>query len=86
MIRRWDKMKIVLKKVKRGYGNHNLRRSAKEGLQELRNDIKNYQFNGYNVSLKGDKNSLTFTTNVQEIARHIQIVANNYAIPYEVHS
>lgn len=79
-------MKIVLKKVKRAYGDHYLKRSTKEGLQELRNDIKNYQFNGYNVSLKGDKNSLTFITNDQEIARHIQIVANNYAIPYAVHS
>jgi len=79
-------MKIVLKKAKRGYGDHYLRQNVKEGLQELRNDIKNYQYNGYNVSLKGDKNSLTFITNDQEIARHIQIVANNYAIPYEVHS
>ena len=79
-------MMIILKKVKRGNGDHHLRRNIKEGLQELRNDIKNYQYNGYNVSLKGDKNSLTFITNNQEIARHIQIVANNYAIPYIVHS
>ena len=79
-------MKIVLKKVKRAYGDHYLRRNIKEGLQELKNDIKNYQFNGYNVSLKGDKNSLTFITNDQGIIRHIQVVANNYAIPCIVHS
>jgi hypothetical protein len=79
-------MKIVLKKVNRHHFDRHLRKNAKEGLQELRNDIKNYQYNGHNVSLKGDKNSLTFVTNDQEIARHIQIVANNYAIPYIVHS
>ena len=79
-------MKIVLKKVKRGYSDHYLRRSAKEGLQELRNDIKNYQYNGHNVLLKGDKNSLTFITNNQDVIRHIKVVANNYAIPYIVHS
>lgn len=80
------KMMITLKKVKRGYGDHYLRRSAKEGFQELRNDIKNYQYNGYKVLMKGDKNILTFITNDQDIIRHIKIVANNYAIPYVVHS
>lgn len=79
-------MKIVFKKVKRAYGDHYLRRNVKEGLQELRNDVKNYQYSGHNVSMKGDKNSLTFIINNQEIARHIKIVANNYAIPYEVRS
>jgi ribosomal protein L7Ae-like RNA K-turn-binding protein len=80
------KMMITLKKVKRGYGDHYLRRNVKEGLQELRNDVKNYQYNGYNVSLKGDKNSLTLITNDQDIIRHIKMTANNYAIPYIVHS
>lgn len=78
-------MKIVLKKVNRYHFDRHLRHNVKEGLQELRNDIKNYQYGGYNVSLKGDKNTLTFITNDQEIVRHIQIVANNYAIPYIVH-
>jgi hypothetical protein len=80
------RMMITLKKVKRGYGDHYLRQNVKEGLQELRNDIKNYQYNGYNISLKGDKNSLTFITNNQDVIRHIKVVANNYAIPYIVHS
>lgn len=79
-------MMITLKKVKRDHVDKFLRKSVKEGLQELRNDVKNYQYSGYNVSLKGDKNSLTFITNDQGIIRHIQVVANNYAIPCIVHS
>jgi hypothetical protein len=74
-------MMIVLKKVKR---NNNKefefwRNNVREGLKEIREGF------GY-LSMKGDHQTLTIFPKTQEEARNIRIIANNYAIPYEVHS
>lgn len=70
-------MMIVLKKVKRGYSDHYLRRNVKEGLKEIRNDFRH-------LIMKGDCQTLTVYPKTSEEARYIKIIANNYTIPYTV--
>jgi hypothetical protein len=81
MIRRWDKMMIVLKKVKRNNDKEVKvwRNNVREGLKEIREGF------GY-LRMKGDHQTLTIYPKTPEEARSIKIVANNYAIPYIVHS
>jgi hypothetical protein len=75
------KMIIVLKKVKRNNDKEFKfwRNNVREGLKEIREGY------GY-LSMKGDRQALTIYPKTQEEARSIKIIANNYAIPYEVRS
>jgi hypothetical protein len=76
-----DKMMIVLKKVKRNNDNEFKiwRNNVREGLKEIREGFRY-------LSMKGDHQTLTIFPKTPEEARNIRIIANNYAIPYEVHS
>ena len=74
-------MMIVLKKVKRNNDKEFKiwRDNVREGMKEIREGY------GY-LSIKGDRQTLTVCPKTQEEARGIKIIANNYAIPYTVHS
>jgi len=73
-------MVIVLKKARKGMTDAFTRRSNKEGLNELRNDCRFHP----EVTVKGTKTHTIFITNDKEAIRWIKVVANNYAIEYEV--
>jgi hypothetical protein len=74
-------MMIKLFKVKRNDDKEFKiwRNNVREGLKEIRKGF------GY-LNMKGDQKSLTIFPKTKEEARNIRIIANNYAIPYEVHS
>ena len=74
-------MMIVLKKIKRNNDNEIKiwRNNVKEGLKEIREGF------GY-LTIKGDQQTLIIYPKTTEEIRSIKIIANNYAIPYIVHS
>jgi hypothetical protein len=74
-------MMIVLKKVKRNNDKEFKiwRNNVREGLKEIREGFRY-------LNMKGDRQTLTIFPKTQEEARNIRIIANNYAIPYTIHS
>jgi len=74
-------MMIKLFKIKRNNDKEFKiwRNNVREGLKEIREGF------GY-LSMKGDHQTLIIYPKTAEEIRSIKIIANNYAIPYIVHS